>query len=62
MPSRPKLSLQVADAYYERLISDDDRDSDGNTVVQAVSEGKFSLLKYFCFFVVGLSMMWTWYC
>lgn len=48
---------------YARLINHKRRDGrDERDDIEAVgNENQFSLLIYFCFFVIGLSMMWTWY-
>ena len=61
MPKKLKPSAS-ADESYRPLISSPETDNYGRRDVEAVSsENIFSLLNYFCFFVIGLSMMWTWY-
>ncbi|CZR55430.1 related to intracellular membrane protein involved in nucleoside transport [Phialocephala subalpina] len=63
MSSEPKLFSRDVGGPYEPLIDDLERDcEDGKDLeaVRHVDQQEFSLIKYFCFFVVGLSMMWTW--
>ena len=63
MSSEPKLFSRDVGGPYEPLIGDPERDcEDGKDLeaVRHVDQQEFSLIKYFCFFVVGLSMMWTW--
>jgi len=61
MPKKMKPPAR-ADQSYSPLISAPERHSNDRRDVEAVCmENLFSLLNYFCFFVIGLSMMWTWY-
>ncbi|KAH8765725.1 nucleoside transporter-domain-containing protein [Hyaloscypha sp. PMI_1271] len=60
MPKKMKPPAR-ADQSYSPLISAPERHSNDRRDVEAVCmENLFSLLNYFCFFVIGLSMMWTW--
>jgi hypothetical protein len=61
MPKKLKPSTR-ADRGYTPLISAPDIHINGRHDEEAVcSKNVFSLLNYFCFFTIGLSMMWTWY-
>jgi len=61
MPKRLKSSAR-ADQSYSPLISAPETHDNCRRDVEAVyNENVFSLLYYFGFFVIGLSMMWTWY-
>jgi hypothetical protein len=66
MSTKLKFFPQPDGHSYESLIHHpkrrDERDGrDGDPEAAVSNENQFSLLIYFCFFVIGLSMMWTWY-
>jgi hypothetical protein len=62
MSTELKSFLEPEGHCYEPLIEHSEGDDKSDDDSEAVStENAFSLLIYFCFFVIGLSMMWTWY-
>lgn len=61
MAKRSVSSVKLNQSCCEPLIPGPDRCDGEGRDLEAVKNGtRFSLLNYFCFFVIGLSMMWTW--